>query len=328
MKILDSKWFPLCLGLLILLVILNGILFTTGGNNSVYRRHIRPFFYEDSLWQAPDERTITDKEQRQLVEYGHDLIVRTSYYFGPKGKIAPITNGMNCQNCHINAGCTNYGNCFSAVASTYPKYRERSGRIESIEFRINDCMTRSLNGQSIDSTGKEMKAMVAYLIWLGTEVPRKVIPKGSGLEQLPFIDRAADTVKGRIVFESSCARCHGNNGEGLIKMDSSGYIYPPLWGDHSFNTGAGMYRISRLAGFIKSNMPFELSSHDNPVLNNEQAWDVAAFISSQPRPQKSFPSDWPNIAAKPFDHPFGPYADVFSEAQHKYGPFKEIVQKK
>jgi thiosulfate dehydrogenase len=35
--------------------------------------------------------------------------------------------------------------------------------------------------------------------------------------------------------------------------------------------------------------------------------------------------DWPRIAGKPFDHPFGPYADAFSEAQHKLGPFGPIA---
>jgi thiosulfate dehydrogenase len=30
------------------------------------------------------------------------------------------------------------------------------------------------------------------------------------------------------------------------------------------------------------------------------------------------------LATKPFDYPFGPYADTFSVAQHKYGPFEPI----
>ena len=38
--------------------------------------------------------------------------------------------------------------------------------------------------------------------------------------------------------------------------------------------------------------------------------------------------DWPNISAKPIDHPFGPYTDGFSEEQHKHGPFKPIVAKR
>ena len=66
------------------------------------------------------------------------------------------------------------------------------------------------------------------------------------------------------------------------------------------------------------------TSHDNPVLTNEEAWDVAAFINSQPRPKANTPNDWPIIAKKPVDHPFGPYADTFTEVQHKYGPFEVI----
>ncbi len=87
-----------------------------------------------------------------------------------RGIVAQITNGMNCQNCHVEAGARSFGNSFAAVAANYPKYRERSGRIESIEFRINDCMQRSLNGKTIDSLSKEMKEMVAYFKWIGKDV--------------------------------------------------------------------------------------------------------------------------------------------------------------
>jgi thiosulfate dehydrogenase len=55
-----------------------------------------------------------------------------------------------------------------------------------------------------------------------------------------------------------------------------------------------------------------------------EAWDVAAFINSQRRPVKMFAQDWPDISKKSIDYPFGPYADDFSEQQHKYGPFGPI----
>jgi thiosulfate dehydrogenase len=45
---------------------------------------------------------------------------------------------------------------------------------------------------------------------------------------------------------------------------------------------------------------------------------------SLPRPERSFDGDWPKIETKPLDHPFGPFADTFSEEQHKYGPFEPI----
>jgi thiosulfate dehydrogenase len=73
-------------------------------------------------------------------------------------------------------------------------------------------------------------------------------------------------------------------------------------------------------------MPFGLSSHASPQLTDEDAWDVAAFIISQPRPQKLFAEDWPKKEMKPVDYPYGPYTDDFSEKQHKYGPFIPIQQ--
>ena len=73
-------------------------------------------------------------------------------------------------------------------------------------------------------------------------------------------------------------------------------------------------------------MPFNQSTHTNPALTTEEAWDVAAFVNSQPRPQKDISKDWPDISKKPVDHPFGPYTDGFSEQQHKFGPFAPIVE--
>ena len=73
-------------------------------------------------------------------------------------------------------------------------------------------------------------------------------------------------------------------------------------------------------------MPFNQASHKAPVLSDEESWDVAAFVNSRPRPSKDLSKDWPNIAKKPIDHPFGPYADGFSETQHKFGPFKPIIE--
>jgi thiosulfate dehydrogenase len=102
-------------------------------------------------------------------------------------------------------------------------------------------------------------------------------------------------------------------------------MYPPLWGKHSYNVGAGMYQISKFAGYIKNNMPFGTTFH-NPQLTNEQAWDVAAYVNSKPRPWKDLKKDWPDLATKPLDYPFGPYSDRFSAKQHKYGPFGPIQQ--
>lgn len=284
----------------------------------------------DSSWVAPSlyaDHELTGDERAKVI-YGEELIAHTSKYFGPQGTVATISNGMNCQNCHLNAGKKNWGNNYSAVYANYPKFRDRSGSIESLYKRVSDCFERSLNGTAPDSNSREYQSMEAYIRWLGKDVPKGGKPTGSGIEKLPFMDRAADPVKGKAVYTSQCQSCHGANGEGQMAFDGSSFDYPPLWGAKSYNDGAGLYRISNLAGYIKSNMPFNIASHALPSLTNEQAWDVAAYINSQPRPSKDLSKDWPDISKKPFDHPFGPYTDAFTESQHKYGPYAPIMAAK
>lgn len=71
---------------------------------------------KDTIWwgwnhyQIPDY-TATGKE----IAYGYQLIANTSHYLGPKGTVAAISNGMNCQNCHLNGGIVPFGNNFGKV---------------------------------------------------------------------------------------------------------------------------------------------------------------------------------------------------------------------
>lgn len=285
---------------------------------------------KDSTWIPPSLFTDNELqgEEREIVMYGEDIVANTARYFGPHGSVAQITNGMNCQNCHLNAGKKNWGNNYSAVFSTYPKFRDRSGSMESLYKRVSDCFERSLNGVAPDSNSKEYQAIYAYIKWLGKDVKKGEKPVGSGIEKLPFLDRAADPVKGKEVYTAQCKSCHGENGEGQLSINSKSYDYPPLWGEHSYNNGAGLFRLSNFAGYIKSNMPFNQATHASPKLSTEEAWDVAAYVNSQPRPAKDLSKDWPDISKKPFDHPFGPYADGFTETQHKFGPYQPIISRR
>ena len=277
-----------------------------------------------AVWQAPDTTLIPENEQGELIRYGRELIAHTSVYLGPKGKVKSISNGMNCQNCHLKAGTVPFGNNYGAVASSYPKFRSRSGSVEDFEKRVNDCIERSLNGQPLPEDSPEMQAMVAYLKWVGQEVEKGESPVGFGLVELEWLDRPADPQKGAVVYAQYCARCHGDKGQGEMAESGVEWKYPPLYGDNSYNMGAGLYRLSKFAAYVKANMPYGVS-FENPFLTDEEAWDVAAYVNSMPRPTKDFSSDWPDIAQKPFDHPFGPYADPFSQQQHKYGPFQPIM---
>lgn len=277
-----------------------------------------------NYWVPPAESSLSDPAEREKVLYGRELIVNTSLYFGPRGTVATgSTNGMNCQNCHLNGGTKPFGNNYGSVASTYPRYRARSGTEEDITKRIADCFERSLNGTAPKADSKEMISMIAYINWLGKEVPKGQKAEGSGLKSLAFLSRPADPAAGALVYAEKCASCHQPGGEGVLNPAATAYTYPPMWGPKSYNDGAGLYRISNFAAYAKYNMPLG-ASVDNPMLTDEEAWDLAAFVNSQSRPSMNKTKDWPKLEEKPFDHPFGPFADSFSAEQHKFGPFQPI----
>lgn len=279
---------------------------------------------KEELWKAPDTSLIPFTAEGKQIRYGRELIVHTSRYLGPKGKVKSISNGMNCQNCHLKAGTKEFGNNYGSVASLYPKFRARSGTEETIEKRVNDCIERSLNGNSLDHQSVEMRAIVAYIKWLGSNVKKGERAAGSGLKDIEFLDRSSDSSKGHLLYTLKCQLCHGQNGEGLLVTGIGEYIYPPLWGKNSFNTGAGLYRVSMMAKFIHANMPLG-ARYDSTFITVEEAWDISAYINSRQRSFKNFPQDWPNIETKPFDYPFGPFADSFPKDQHKFGPFQQII---
>ncbi|MCW2120901.1 c-type cytochrome [Flavobacterium sp. 7A] len=281
---------------------------------------------KNSDWLVPDTAGIPNNKLGIQIKYGRELIVSTSKYIGPNGKISADANGMNCQNCHNAAGTKAYGLNYSAVEANYPQYKARSNSIVTIADRVNGCFERSMNGKKLDTTSHEMRAIVSYMKWLGKSIPKKTKPVGTGVEKLAFLDRAAEPVKGKVVYSNLCISCHGNNGEGRLNEKKDSYTYPPLWGKHSYNDGAGLYRLSNFSGFVKNNMPYGVT-YQHPTLSDEDSWDVAAYVNSQPRPHKEQSKDWKDITQKPFDFPFGPYADQFSEAQHKYGPYKPLTKK-
>jgi len=279
----------------------------------------------DGLWHAIDIPTLSNDSLSSLIIYGRELIAGTSKFLGPNGSVAKISNGLNCQNCHLDAGTRPWGNNYGSVASLYPKFRARSGSVETIYKRVNDCFERSLNGNAMDTLSKEMRAIKSYIEFLGSNVSKGKKADGSGLKELAFLDRASDPIGGKIVYDQKCQSCHKSDGRGVMMADGSAYTYPPLWGEHSYNDGAGLYRIINFARYVKYNMPLG-ATHAAPSLSDEEAWDVAAFVNSQTRPHFEIKTDWPDISKKPIDFPFGPYDDSFSNTQHKYGPWKPIEE--
>lgn len=261
----------------------------------------------------------------ELVKYGQALMNNTAYYIGPQGINGQYTGTRtSCSNCHQLAGTKPFAFDLMTANSRYPQYRAREDKVLSLAERVNNCVTRPLNGTPVPENTKEMQAFLAYLKWLDDfaathqkEIWGKSLP-------LHFPNRAADTSKGALIYASRCSRCHGSEGQGRFNSDSISYLYPPLWGDHAYQAGSSMYRVIKLSGWLKANMPYDSARHDKPVLTDEEAIDVAAYVNSRPRPHPaSF--DYPRPDKKPIDHDRGPYSDSFTASQHKFGPYQPII---
>lgn len=264
------------------------------------------------------------------VKYGYELLTQTPKYLGPQAEKPEMRlsgNNLNCTNCHLEAGNKRGSGTWTGVTLRYPSFRGRSNAMGTIEDRINGCMERSMNGKMLDKESKEMKGMVAYMEWLTEGIPKDKVKSIAGFAKLEIPDKAVDLEKGKAVFTQHCVECHKEDGQGVKNEDfKDGYQYPPLWGDDTFNDGAGMHRVLTSAEFIKANMPYLLASVDKPVLTDEESYNVAGYINSFNRPiLGNKEDDFPDKKLKPVSTPYGPWADDFSEEQHRFGPFPPII---
>lgn len=224
------------------------------------------------------------------VRRGMSLVMRTRELL-PKND----PGSLSCANCHLAAGRKPYALPLVGVAGAFPLYLERSGRMETLSERVNDCFERSLNGKALATDSPEMRAIVAYIGWLSQGVPADADAEGRGLVVVTP-KRAPRAARGEKVYAKACVRCHGFDGAGQLGGDGV-QLYPALWGARSFNIAASMARAGKAAGFIRRNMPKGMEGS----LTDQQAADVAEFIVHRPRPDFAGKAgDWPN-GGKPAD---------------------------
>jgi thiosulfate dehydrogenase len=228
-------------------------------------------------FRVPDESEIRDTVVRAAVGRGRALLLATR-----DSLPANVGASLRCVSCHLGDGLKANQMPYVGVYARFPQYRTRSATVEIIEDRINDCFERSLNGKALPRDSRPMRDIVAYLAFLSYGVPVGMLVEGQGLPRLDPLP--GDTVRGREVFATRCTACHGADGHGTNAA-------PPLWGPGSYNIGAGMARIRTAAAFIHVAMPF-----DKPgTLTPQQAFDVATYINTRPRPDFAHKAgDWPN----------------------------------
>lgn len=211
-----------------------------------------------------------------------EVVAKGEAIFTETGKNAPglVGNELSCRNCHLDRGRLAHSAPMWAAYGIYPQYRAKNKAVNTFTERLQDCFRYSMNGKPPEANSEVMVALQSYIFWLATGAPvGKKLP-GQGYPILAKPPQTPSPERGKVVFAANCALCHGADGQGTKAADGSTQ-FPPLWGPHSYNWGAGMHRVNTAAGFIKANMPFGRGG----TLSDQEAWDVASYINSRPRPQ-------------------------------------------
>jgi thiosulfate dehydrogenase len=245
---------------------------------------------DENVKYNPPKPEDAPKEIREVVMYGHEILTHTQ-----KNLPDNVGNELNCHSCHFEGGITQGGKngsiSYVGVATKYPKYRNRQDYSVDLMTRVNNCIMRSLNGDPLAPESKEMTAIITYLHWISKGVPIYAEIPWLGLKPLKT-NHTPDKENGITLYENHCAKCHGDNGQGKPHGESAKKEGqdekgkgpdeggPPLWGNKSFTDGAGMSKLENFASFVHYNMP-----RHNPDLTEEQALDVAAYVTNQPRPK-------------------------------------------
>lgn len=209
-----------------------------------------------------------EDQQTALIHQGKLIFDET-----PKYAKDYVGAKVACGDCHIQSGTAAYAAPMINLAGLFPMYNKRAGRVISLQNRIQECFARSENGRPLPVDSHEMQALVAYINWLSRDGEKGKPYAGRGFVKMPAL--TGDPVRGKAVYASQCAICHGTDGAGVSP------ILPPVWGPDSYNDGAGMNNPDKMAAFVMHNMP-----QNNPgTLTSQEAYDVSAFIHTMPRPK-------------------------------------------
>lgn len=213
-------------------------------------------------------------ELGQVVKLGEEIVAHTSEH--PLSK-EYVGNSLNCTSCHLNNGRHPQASSFVGAAAAYPAWSPREQQVITLEDRVLNCFMRSQNGLRPPNGSQVSVAITTYITWLSEGSPIKMNVDGPlGPNHTPDLNLDGlmpDAKRGAALYASRCAECHGENGLG-------GDDGPPVWGEQSYNAGAGMSRVPKLASWLKVAMPL-----DDATLTTQQAFDIASFVNGQQRPK-------------------------------------------
>ena len=223
----------------------------------------------------PPDSAIPDNEFGKMVRLGENVFYNTQTYAKQY-----IGNDLQCANCHLDRGRLAGAAPLWAAFVAYPAYRSKNKHVNTYAERMQGCFRYSMNGKPPAYGSKVLVALQAYSYFLAKGAPIGADMKGRGYPELKKPAQPFSYARGEKVYAQNCALCHGADGQGQLSAQGK-TVFPPVWGAHSYNWGAGMGSIKNAAGFVAANMPFS-KGH---TLSDQDAWDVAAFVDSHERPQ-------------------------------------------
>lgn len=248
----------------------------------------------------PGEGDIPDTEFGKVVRLGSDIFHDTQ-----SNAKEFVGNALQCANCHIDRGRLANAAPLWAAYVAYPAYRAKNGHVNTFQERLQGCFRFSMNGKAPPLGSKVLVALESYAYYLAKGAPTGVDLPGRGYPKLPKPAKI-DAAHGQQIYAQKCALCHGAEGQGQSASGGT-VVFPPLWGERSYNWGAGMTSITNAAGFIKANMPLSQGN----TLTDQEAWDVAGFIDGHERPQDPrFTGSVAETRKKYHDSPMSMYGQI------------------
>lgn len=217
----------------------------------------------------------------EMVKLGADIVMHTTTNPLTKNLVG---NKLDCTDCHLDGGKTAVIGTFLGSATAFPAWSPREKSVQTLQDRIDNCFMRSMNGKRPIIDSKASVAMAAYVTWLseGMAVKPNPVKPVTPLFSATWPDKAvvplikaathATYLHGKELFAAKCAGCHGVQGQGVGP-------FPPLWGDGSYNAGAGMSAPPEMSSWIMPIMP-----PAGPRLTAQEAADIAVYVDAQPRP--------------------------------------------
>lgn len=85
-------------------------------------------------FKPPADATIPTGPKGVAIQEGKLLLTETHQRL-PKN----VGNGLNCTNCHLGGGTTANSSPWVGIWGVFPEYRSRSGKVISLQERVNDC---------------------------------------------------------------------------------------------------------------------------------------------------------------------------------------------